>query len=91
MSYLPGVVGVTNQITNKSEMHDAIEKRSIERALERNWSISAHNIRVGVSGSDVTLNGTVNSLYERDEPERVAWNAPGVWTVNNELVVDYNR
>lgn len=88
---LAGVMGVTNHITIKSETHDAIEKKGIERALSRNWSISAENIQVGVSGSDVTLNGTVDSLYERDEAERVARNAPGVWTVDNELLIDSNR
>jgi len=84
-----GVKGVTNKITIKSETHDQIEKKDIERAIGRNWSIDDDDIRVKVSGNRVTLNGTVNSFYQRDEAERIAWNAPGVNTVDNELVIDY--
>jgi osmotically-inducible protein OsmY len=29
----------------------------------------------------------VDSFYEKEEAERIAWNAPGVWSVNNELAV----
>lgn len=85
-----GVKGVTNNITIKSETHDEVEKKGIERALKRNWSINDNNIQVQVSGKVVTLNGTVRSTYQRDEAERIAWNAPGVWLVTNALVVDYN-
>jgi len=55
-----------------------------------NWSIDDDDIRVKVSGNRVTLNGTVNSFYQRDEAERIAWNAPGVSSVDNELVIDYD-
>ncbi len=85
-----GVKGVTNKITIKSETHNQIEKKDIERAIGRNWSIDDDDIRVKVSGNRVTLNGTVNSFYQRDEAERIAWNAPGVSTVDNELVIDYD-
>ena len=86
-----GVKGVTNKITIKSETHDEIEKEEIESALMRNGSIDNEDIRVKVSGNRVTLNGTVNSFYQRDEAERIAWNAPGVSTVDNELVIDYDH
>ena len=85
-----GVRGVINNITIKSETRDDIEKKDIESALMRNWSIDDDDIRVKVSGNRVTLNGTVNSFYQRDEAERIAWNAPGVSTVDNELVIDYD-
>jgi osmotically-inducible protein OsmY len=45
---------------------------------------------VDVSGTKVTLTGTVASWYQRDEAEKIAWNAPGVWSVDNELVVEYD-
>ncbi len=85
---LVGVKGVTNNIRIKAESADEIEKKDIERALVRNWSIDDQNIRVGVSGNRVTLNGTVDSLYQKDQAGRIAWNAPGVWAVDNELVID---
>jgi len=34
---LVGVIGVINNITIKPESHDEVEKKGIERALERNW------------------------------------------------------
>jgi len=85
-----GVKGLTCNITIKSETHDDIEKKDIENALGRNWSIDDDDIEVKVSGNKVTLNGTVHSFYQKDEAERIAWNAPGVWIVDNELVIEYN-
>jgi osmotically-inducible protein OsmY len=79
---------VSNNITIKSEIQDHIEKKDIESALKRNWSIDDRDIKVNVSGHKVALAGTVNSWYQKDEASRIAWNAPGVWTVDNELVVE---
>jgi osmotically-inducible protein OsmY len=86
---LDGVKGVTNSISIKADSHDAIEKKLIEDALDRNWSIDNGDIQVSVIGTRVTLNGTVDSWYQKDEAGRIAWNAPGVWNVDNELVVDW--
>jgi len=86
---LIGVKGVSDNIVINSETHDMIEKADIERALGRNWSINNRDILVEVSGNRVKLSGTVISLYQRDEAERIAWNAPGVSEVNNELVIEY--
>lgn len=87
---LSGVLGVTNDIKLSAETHDAIEKKDIQDALTRNWSISEQEIDVKVLGNKVTLNGTVDSFYQRDEAGRIAWNAPGVTSVDNELIVDFN-
>ncbi len=73
-----GVKGVINDIKIKSETRDAVEKKDIENALVRNWSMDNQDIRVNVSGNRVTLNDTVDSLYQKGEAERIAWNAPGV-------------
>lgn len=87
---LAGVKGVTNSITIKSGAKDEIEKEAIERALARNWSINADDIQVKASGNRVTLTGIVDSVYQKDEAGRLAWNAPGVWAVDNELVIEYD-
>jgi osmotically-inducible protein OsmY len=87
---LMGVTGVTNNISIKAESHDKIEKEKVEHALNRNWSINTQDIDVAVSGTKVTLSGTVNSWYQKDEAGRIAWNTPGVWTVDNELEVEYD-
>jgi osmotically-inducible protein OsmY len=89
VNYLTGVKGVTNNIKIKSETHDTIEKRDVEKAIGRSWSIDDSDIEVSVSGTTVTLTGTVNSWYQRDEAARIAWNTPGIWHVKNELTVDY--
>jgi len=86
---LIGVKGVSNNITIKSERQDRIEQNDIERALGRNWSLEDKGIQVKVSGNKVSLNGTVDSWYQKDTAGRIAWNAPGVWAVDNELIIDY--
>jgi osmotically-inducible protein OsmY len=87
---LMGVIGVSNNITIRSETHDEIEKKSIENALKRNWSINDKDITVKVSAHKVTLTGAVSSWYQKDEAGRIAWNAPGVWFIDNELEIEYN-
>jgi len=89
VNFLTGVKGVTNNIKIKSESHDAIEKKDVEEAIARSWSVDDSDISVSVSGTTVTLTGTVSSWYQRDEAGRIAWKTPGIWSVKNELAVDY--
>jgi len=87
---LIGVLGVTNNIKIKTNTLDKIEQADIESAMHRNWSIKDSDITVKVSENRVHLSGTVNSFYQKEEAGRIAWNAPGVWTVDNEIVVEYD-
>jgi osmotically-inducible protein OsmY len=87
---LLGVTGVSNNITIKAETQDLIQKGDIESALRRNWTVGGEDIAVGDFNHNVTLTGTVKSWYQKDEAERIAWNAPGVWSVDNKLVVACN-
>ncbi len=89
VNYLIGVKGVTNNIKIKPEIQNVIEKKDVEDAIRRSWSIDDSDIEVSVSGTTVTLKGTVHSWYQRDEADRIAWNTPGIWYVKNELTVDY--
>jgi osmotically-inducible protein OsmY len=89
VAHLTGVKGVSNNITIKSESKDAVEQSAVECALERSWSIDDEDVDVKVKGNRVTLTGTVSSLYQKDEAGRLAWNAPGVYSVDNELLVDF--
>jgi len=90
-SNIDGIKVLTNNIKIETENTDDIEKAGIERAIERNWAMNNQDVQVYVSGNKVTLNGIVHSFYQKEEAERMAWNAPGVWTVNNELIIDYNE
>jgi osmotically-inducible protein OsmY len=85
--YLPGVKGVSNNITLKPSVQPTAVKDAIEKALKRDAEIDAKNIRVSTDGGKVTLAGTVRSWDERDEARSAAWNAPGVTEVENDLVV----
>ena len=87
---LLGVTGVSNNIKLKTRTEDAIEKADIDSALARNWSTLNNEIGVNVSGHKATLSGTVGSWYQKDEAERIARNAPGVWNVENNLAVEYD-
>lgn len=84
---LAGVKGVSNLITIKSVSNDTLEKKDVEAALKRNWSINSNNIQVEVNQNKVKLTGLVHSLYQKEEAGRLAWNAPGVWSVENDLAV----
>ncbi|HOS47100.1 MAG TPA: BON domain-containing protein [Bacteroidia bacterium] len=91
ISCLAGVKVVISNLRVKPESHDEVEKAQIESALDRNWAIDSDDIEVIVSGTKVTLNGTVDTWYQKNEAERIAWNAPGVWTVINSLAVEYDH
>ncbi|AWV96779.1 BON domain-containing protein [Arcticibacterium luteifluviistationis] len=84
---LSGVNGVTNLIKVKSESKDILEKKELENSLNRNWSIDAKDIKIDVNLNKVKLTGLVHSLYQKDEAGRLAWNTPGVSSVDNELAV----
>jgi len=79
-----GVKGVTNNITIVSDQSE-IEKQDIEYALARNWAINEQGVKVNVSGNQVTLTGVVHSLYQKEQAEKISWNAQGVKSVVNEL------
>lgn len=87
---LTGVKGVINNLTIKADSHDKVEQKLVEDALKRHWSINADHIRVKVSGTNVTLTGTVGSLYQKKEAGRIAWKTPGVYSVDNKLEVEYD-
>jgi osmotically-inducible protein OsmY len=90
IKYLPGVELVFNQIIIIPYTGN-VDKQVIENALGRNVVIYGKNIRVDVAGNVVTLKGTVASVFEKEEAGRVAWYAPGVDDVKNDLVIGYDE
>ena len=84
---LIGVVGISNGIKLKGRPQAADLVRKIESALLRQAIREARHIQVAVDGSTVKLTGTVHSWQERAAAQGVAWSAPGVNAVINELKV----
>jgi len=91
IKYLQGIRGVTNKLKLQSTIDDAIEKKHVEAALRRNWSIDCDKINVRVLGNMITLSGVVNSIYQKEAAERITYKTPGVWFVENLLEVRYNH
>ena len=84
---LMGVVGISNEITLRAKPKASDLSRKIEEALTRQALREAKHIQVDVDGTTVTLSGKVHSWQERDAAQGVAWSAPGVHAVVNELRV----
>jgi len=84
---LSGVVGVSNFVAVKPRVAAYNVKERIENALKRNAEVEADQIQVHVSGSKVTLNGKVQTWYERSVAERAAWAEAGVTMVDDRLTI----
>jgi osmotically-inducible protein OsmY len=76
--------------TNTSQMTtNPILKEKVENNLDTN-SIT-NNISISALGSEITLQGSVKSYYEKDKIEAIAWNTIGVGSVNNELSIYFEN
>ncbi|MET0325665.1 MAG: BON domain-containing protein [Ilumatobacteraceae bacterium] len=85
---LPGVKGITNTIIVKPTVKAQNVRSLIEETFKREATLDARGINVEVSGTEVTLRGTVRSWLERHEAEKAAWTAPGVTAVHNHITVE---
>jgi osmotically-inducible protein OsmY len=85
--HIRGVRGVMNHVTvtPKSVARDV--RHRIVKTLHQNADVDARQITVTVSGSTVTLSGTVGTWLQRESAEHAAANAPGVAHVDNRIVV----
>lgn len=82
---LNGVRYVENKIMLKAKVKPADVKEKIQAALERAVDREARKINVDVSGSKVTLSGTVRSFADLRDAKGAAFNAPGVTEVECNL------
>jgi len=84
--HLRGLYGYRNLVTVGQGTDLDLGDR-ITDALARNASLDRANITVTVAGGLVTLTGTVHSIAEKKEAERVTELAPGVAAIENQLVI----
>jgi osmotically-inducible protein OsmY len=84
---IKGVKGVSNVIQLKPRAQPDEIKRKIQEAFKRSAEVDANRIMVETNGGEVILKGTVRSWIEREEAERVAWSAPGVTKVVDQIIV----
>lgn len=88
IQFLPGIKGIFNNITINPDTNDTISKKKVEEALKRS-AVDEREITVSVSGTTVTLTGTVHSWQQKEEAGRIAWKTPGIKHLKNKLEVDY--
>jgi len=84
---LVGVKGVSNSISVKPLEKPYQVKEKIEAALRRDARVEAKKIKIETDGHTVVLRGDVDSWSDLEDVSDAAWSAPGVWTVDNFLVV----
>jgi osmotically-inducible protein OsmY len=89
LRYVRGIKGLVNRlVVVPAPSADDVRPR-IVRALHHDADIDARGLTVVVSGSTVTLTGTVRSWHERDSAERAAMHAPGITHVDNLIAVEW--
>lgn len=88
IQFLPGIKGIFNNITINPDTNDTVSKKKVEEALKRS-AVDEREITVSVSGTTVTLTGTVHSWQQKEEAGRIAWKTPGIKHLKNKLEVDY--
>ena len=87
---LLGVKGVVNNIEIFPKEKPKNIEEQINKALERSAYLKSKGIRVQVDGTTVQLKGRVHSVWEKEEAERMAYKAPGVSKVQNDIMVQYS-
>jgi hyperosmotically inducible protein len=87
ISSMRGVTGVSNLIRIGGDAAALDIAEQIGKALQRHAQREAKHIAVNVREGTVTLTGTVDSLAQRSAVRGVAWSAPGVRAVVDNLAV----
>jgi osmotically-inducible protein OsmY len=85
---ISGVVDIINEITVAPSVPAPRDsKERIAQAFHRSAEFTDEHLTVALIGSEVTLGGTVRSWSEYQRAAQVAWRAPGVTAVTNNIRV----
>ena len=84
---IAGVMGVNNQIEIRNAVVAGDVRERIMAAFKRSATADASALTVTANGSTIKLSGNVHGRHEREVAERTAWAAPGVFFVEDNLVV----
>ena len=94
LSILPFVLGcqmmrdeAAVKIPTAETPQDEALSKSVRARLLADEKVDLTGVKVVSSGGTVYLSGTVNSLDARQQAIKIAWDAPGVQSVVNSLVV----
>jgi len=87
MMNLRGVTAVRNEIVVDQPSSTLPAKGAIAAAIQRNAQLEPQAIHVDVKGHELVLRGLVRSFAEYRQAEHTAWNAAGVTSVQNNLVI----
>ena len=86
------ILGVRDVISDIAVLEQASAldiSEQLAAAFARNGELFDDNVSVTTNGHSVSLSGTVRYWSEYDEAEDIAWRAPGVTSVKNDILVTY--
>ncbi len=87
MANLRGVTAVSNDIVLDQQASATPAKTAIVAAIQRNAQLQPQSINIDVNDHELVLRGNVRTFAEYREAEHTAWNAAGVTSVQNNLVI----
>ena len=85
---LVGVRALENRITVRPKWATGELQTTVTASLRHHHELHTQHVHVETVRGVVVLQGCVPSLAERAAVERLAWDAPGVLDVVNELAID---
>jgi osmotically-inducible protein OsmY len=88
VAHMRGVRGLTNSIEVRRKVAPDEIGKKIGAAMRRHAEREVSHIGIDIKDGTVTLTGKVGSYAERALARGVAWSAPGVCAVVDDLVVE---
>jgi osmotically-inducible protein OsmY len=85
---LNGIRTVYNFISVKPVASPGDIKKKISDSFHRMASVDSEKLSVDIVGGKAILRGRVHSIKEKEDAADVAWSAPGIINVDNQLEVD---